>query len=423
MVAITTSLNMSLRNELRLNSQTRLWIDIISMPAIDLRERIEREISENPFLEYASVRKQNDNSFASSSDFIENIVSSEGETLFDHLKEQIDISFKNKKDMSIAEHIISYINSDGYLTEPLSNIAEFLGVDICNIESVIKVIKTFDPLGVGSRDIKECLSIQLKALKKSKDRDIAIDIVEKHLDELSKKRYSSIAKELNISIKDVESSLKIIRNLEPYPGRQYDFSAVKYIVPEIFIYKENDKWTVKTDETFIAPLKISKKYSKLIKSEIDKETLKYLRDKKYAAESLINATNERKKTLYKVGVALLNFQLDFFEHGKEFIRPLTLSDISNNINLSESTISRISNSKYLETVWGTFAIKYFFSRAVTDDLGSRSVKEMIKRIIESSDTKLSDEKIRLILKSDGINIARRTVAKYRKSMSLFSSRF
>nr|WP_300589433.1 hypothetical protein [uncultured Brachyspira sp.] len=169
-------------------------------------------------------------------------------------------------------------------------------------------------------------------------------------------------------------------------------------------------------------MKINKKYIKLLNIEKSKDSINFLKEKKKEAESLINASNERKKTLLKIGEALLKFQFNFFEYGKEFMKPLTLKDMSLEVNLSESTISRIANGKYLNTVWGTFSIKYFFSAAVGNGLGSRGVKEIIKRIIENSPAKLSDEKIRLILKSEGIEISRRTVAKYRKSMNIFSSR-
>lgn len=420
MASINTKLQTSIRNELRLNSQTRLWLNIISMPAIDLKERIEKEMSENPFLEYSKSSSKNNSSLLSSkSDYIENTVSTKSQSLFEHLKEQINIAFESKKDIYIAELVISYINHDGYLTVPASDIADTIGESVEKVSSIINVIKTFDPFGIASKNIQECLSTQLKYVNKPENiKDIAIKIVENYLDKLSKREYSLIAADLNISIGEVKNALKLIQTLEPYPGREYDNTEIKYIIPELFIFKKDGIWEVKTDETFIAPLKISKKYSKLVDSTDDKDTLKYLQDKKRTAESLINAVNERKKTLYKVGLSILRFQLDFFENGKEYMRPLTLSDVANNINLSESTISRISNSKYLQTVWGTFAIKYFFSRAVNSNLGSRAVKEMIKRIAENSDTKLSDEKIRLILKAQGIDIARRTVAKYRKGMNL-----
>ena len=190
-------------------------------------------------------------------------------------------------------------------------------------------------------------------------------------------------------------------------------------MPELFIFKENDKWQVKTNETFILPLKINKKYSKILKENNFNNDI--LKEKKLEAQNLISTVNERKKSLKRVGEGLLKLQIDFFENGKEFMKPLRLKDLALETNLSESTISRISNGKYLNTVWGTFSIKYFFSKnikAINGELGSRAVKEIIKRIIENSNAKLSDEKIRLILKSEGIEIARRTVAKYRQSMNI-----
>ena len=424
-----TSIKTAIKSDLRLNYQTRVWLNTISMPAIELKEKIEKTMEENPFLEYDFNEKNYSNS--SSGDIntiIENTIDNGKESLFSHLKSQIDITFNNKKDIELAEQICSFINSDGYLTIESYELSNILNTSIEEIEKIISIIKTFDPYGVAAKNIDECLSIQLKIKKKEcleKDMHIydnAIEIVENHLDELSKKNYKKIASDLNIDEDEVLKALKLIQTLEPYPAREYDVSAIKYIVPELFIFKENNHWIVKTDETFIPHLKISKKYIKLLDIEKSEDNINFLKEKKKEAESLINASNERKKTLLKVGEALLKFQLNFFEYGKEFMKPLTLKDMSLEVNLSESTISRIANGKYLNTVWGTFSIKYFFSGSVGGGLGSRGVKEIIKRIIENSPAKLSDEKIRLILKSEGIDISRRTVAKYRKSMNIFSSR-
>lgn len=420
------SLRTSVKNDLRLNYQTKVWLDVISSSASELKEKIEKTMEENPFLEY-DFKDNNYSKYSGDiNSVIENTIENGKESLFSHLKSQIDIAFSDKKEIELAEQICSFINEDGYLTIEYSELSDILNTNITKIENIVYIIKTFDPYGVGAKNINECLSIQLK-IKKEESREIdrnlydtAINIAENYLDELSKKKYNIIASCLNIEEGMVIKALKLIQTLEPYPAREYNASSVKYIVPELFILKENGVWIVKTDETYIAPLKISRKYIKLL--DIDKDNINFLKEKKKEAESLINASNERKKTLLKIGKALIKFQLDFFEYGKEFMKPLTLKDMSSEVNLSESTISRISNGKYLNTVWGTFSIKYFFSRAINGGLGSRSVKEIIKRIIENSQAKLSDEKIRLILKSEGIDISRRTVAKYRKSMNIFSSR-
>lgn len=425
-LSANTSIKTEIKSDLRLNYQTRVWLDVISIPAAELKEKIEKAMEENPFLEYDSNYSKSSSNDINS--IIENTVENNKESLFSHLKSQIDITFDDKKEIELAEQICSFINNDGYLTIESEEISNILNADIKKIDKIISIIKTFDPYGVAAKNINECLSIQLKIKKKEASEedfyiyDAAVNIAENYLDELSKKDYKKIASALDIETDTVLKALKLIQTLEPYPAREYDTSAVKYIVPELFIFKENDNWIVKTDETFIPHLKISKKYIKLLDRGESKDNLNFLKEKKKEAESLINASNERKKTLLKIGEALLKFQINFFEYGKEFMKPLTLKDMSLEVNLSESTISRIANGKYLNTVWGTFSIKYFFSRAVNGGLGSRGVKEIIKRIIENSPAKLSDEKIRLILKSEGIDISRRTVAKYRKSMNIFSSR-
>ncbi|WP_288694107.1 RNA polymerase factor sigma-54 [Brachyspira pilosicoli] len=417
-INLSTNIKTQLRHELRLNAQTKLWLDTISMPAIELKEKIEKEMEENPFLEYDFKNTSNKDI----DNIIENTLQSEGESLFEHLKTQINIAFDNKKDIELAEHICSFIDKDGYIKTPYETISETLNANIKDVQRIINILKTFDPLGVCAKDIGECLYIQLKSRDDIEEsiKEIAIKIVENFLKELGSKNYDYIANEINTTKDKVLEALKIIQTLEPYPAREYDTTPIKYIVPEIFIFKENNEWVVKTNESFIKPLKISKKYSKLINEgkNSSREDINFLKEKKKMAESLINAVGERKKTLLKVGEGLLKFQLPFFENGKEFVKPLKLQDLSLEVSLSESTISRISNGKYLNTVWGTFSIKYFFSKELKGGVSSRAVKEIIKRIIKDSPAKLTDEKIRLILKSEGIDISRRTVAKYRLSSSI-----
>lgn len=416
--SINTSINTSIRNELKLNSQTKLWLNIISIPAIELKEKIEKAIEENPFLEYDI--KSNHNNLDINS-IIENTASNSKESLFEHLKSQISIVFNNKKDVELAELISTFINENGYLTISPEEISDILNISVKKANEIIKILKTLEPIGIAAKNISECLSTQLKN-KENIDKNIkniAINIVENYLNELSKKDYKYISLRMNISEKNILEALKLIQTLEPYPAREFDTTTIKYIVPELFIFKENDKWQVKTNETFILPLKINKKYSKILKENNFNNDI--LKEKKLEAQNLISTVNERKKSLKRVGEGLLKLQIDFFENGKEFMKPLRLKDLALETNLSESTISRISNGKYLNTVWGTFSIKYFFSKnikAVNGELGSRAVKEIIKRIIENSNAKLSDEKIRLILKSEGIEIARRTIAKYRQSMNI-----
>lgn len=417
-INLSTNIKTQLRHELRLNAQTKLWLDTISMPAIELKEKIEKEMEENPFLEYDFKNTSNKDI----DNIIENTLQSDGESLFEHLKTQINIAFDNQKDIELAEHICSFIDKDGYIKTPYETISETLNANIKDVQRIINILKTFDPLGVCAKDIGECLSIQLKSRDDIEEsiKEIAIKIVENFLKELGNKNYDYIANEINTTKDKVLEALKIIQTLEPYPAREYDTTPIKYIVPEIFIFKENNEWVVKTNESFIKPLKISKKYSKLINEgkNSSREDINFLKEKKKMAESLINAVGERKKTLLKVGEGLLKFQLPFFENGKEFVKPLKLQDLSLEVSLSESTISRISNGKYLNTVWGTFSIKYFFSKELKGGVSSRAVKEIIKRIIKDSPAKLTDEKIRLILKSEGIDISRRTVAKYRLSSSI-----
>jgi len=419
MATINASLETSLKQHLILNQNTRVWLDIISIPAYDLIEKIKYELANNPFVipnySFGLMSSRNDN-------VLESLVPNAKESIFAHLETQINIEFSNKKDVDLALNILGFLNKDGFILTPLEEISKTLAVSLSQVKSIVSVIKKLDPLGIASSSLSECLYTQLENMESSAVVGVAKIIVEKYLDDLSKKKYSSISLALNISLEGIKKALKLIQTLEPYPSRNYDTTPVKYVVPELFILKKNDEWVIKTNKDFIEPLQISKKYIRLMNSTKDEKTLEYLREKLAYAKSLINAIGERKKTLYNVGLALLELQYEFFEHGVEYLKPLTLKDIAyhEKVSLSESTISRISNNKYLETPWGTFSIKYFFSSAVGNNYSARSVKEIIKRIIGNSN--VSDERIRLILKSEGIDISRRTVTKYRNSMNIFSSR-
>ena len=309
--SINTSINTSIRNELKLNSQTKLWLNIISIPAIELKEKIEKAIEENPFLEYDI--KSNHNNLDINS-IIENTASNSKESLFEHLKSQISIVFNNKKDVELAELISTFINENGYLTISPEEISDILNISVKKANEIIKILKTLEPIGIAAKNISECLSTQLKN-KENIDKNIkniAINIVENYLNELSKKDYKYISLRMNISEKNILEALKLIQTLEPYPAREFDTTTIKYIVPELFIFKENDKWQVKTNETFILPLKINKKYSKILKENNFNNDI--LKEKKLEAQNLISTVNERKKSLKRVGEGLLKLQIDFFEY-------------------------------------------------------------------------------------------------------------
>lgn len=424
MIKSSININTSIKQKLSLNNQTKMWINIISIPAFELKEKIEKIIEENPFLEYDIDYKSKSSKDINS--IIENTIQTEKESLLEYLKSQLRIKLNNKKDIEISEYIISFINNEGYLTTSIEEISETININIKKIEQLISIIKTLDPIGIASKNIEECLATQLKHKETKNDNEIeikelAIKIVENYITELSKKNYEKLASVLSTTKEKILQALQLIQTLEPYPAREYDTSTVNYIIPELFIFKENNNWTVKTNESFIPNLKINKEYIKIFNRESIKDNnnkLDTLKEQKEEAINLISTIKQRKKSLLKVGEGLLNLQIDFFEKGKEHLKPLRLKDLSSFIDLSESTISRISNLKYLKTVWGTFSIKYFFSKSVGNGWSSTVVKERIKYIIQNAETKVSDEKIRLILKSEGIDIARRTVAKYRQSMNL-----
>ncbi len=427
MASINNRLQISTKQNLVLNNKMLMSLEILYMSTADLNEHIKQQLIENPFLEsnssYDSYDYKNQVKNKSTTDILEQTIDSKNESLFEYLIEQVNITNMNENQKYIAQILIGYIDNDGYIKTTTTKISEENNIDLANTEYVLSIIQTFEPLGIASNNLEQALITQLKR-NNSKYKDIAINIIEKYFNELIDYHYNIIIDKLSITIDDIEKARELISKLEPYPARAFDNSHIEYVVPELFIFKENGKWTVKTNDKAIPHLQINKKYTRLKEGTKDKDTLLYLKEQEEKASNLIRFLSDRGKTLYKVGQALVDLQIEFFENGKESIVPLRLKDIAlyEKVNVSESTISRLVNRKYLETVWGIFPLKYFFSSVIGSSMSSRSVKEMIKRIISNSTQSLSDEKIKNILMAEGVSIARRTVSKYRSQLKIPSSR-
>jgi len=372
-------------------------------------------------------------------------------TLADHLTWQLHLSSLNQDEQQIGNLIIGNLNPDGYLKTPLIEIAknyllekstgedpenasQFNHVNWLNLlfalqkaSWVLNTIQEFDPVGVAARDLKECLLIQIKFL--GKEGFILGKIVKYHLPDLERKRYRVIAADLNISIEEVIEAARAISQLEPKPGRPFNDKESQYITPDIYVYKMDDKYKVVLNGDGLPRLRVSNFYLKTLynKDFSSKSTKEYIKSKMNSAIWLIKSIYQRERTIKKVMESIIKFQRGFFDQGVDHLKPLILKDVAEDIEMHESTVSRVTTNKYVHTPHGIFELKYFFNFAISsvqgESIASASVKNKIKKIFSNEDPKspYSDQKIVTILKDQNINIARRTVAKYRGELGILPS--
>ncbi len=345
-------------------------------------------------------------------------------TLSEYLLWQLRLSHIDKESIYIGEFIIGNIDDDGYLQASISEISEICRVDVIGVERVLKIIQGFDPPGVGARDLRECLQIQLEQIG-LKDTPVE-EIIKKYLTDLEKHRYAEIAKRLNISVNDVMAAANVIKGLEPRPGRAYSTVNAGYIVPDVYVYKIGEDYVIMLNDDGLPKLKVNPYYRHLIaeRGALLKEEREYLEAKFRTAVWLIKSIEQRNRTIYKVTKNILDRQIEFFEKGGGYLKPMTLKDIASDLGMHESTISRVTNNKYIYTPHGLFEFRYFFSSAIQNSSGgtvsSVTVRNIIKGIVEGEDSRkpVSDHHIVNILKKMGIHVARRTVAKYRAEIDI-----
>lgn len=355
----------------------------------------------------------------------ENIVSRET-TLQEHLSFQYHLTLLDKKYLKIGEYIINSIDDRGYFTGTVKEVADYFKEEESTIENILQIIQTFDPPGVGARTLEECLLIQLRSLE-IKDEKI-YTLVENHLLDIASNKYPYIAKQLGITVGEVQEYCDFIKTLEPKPGRRFASNQNRYITPDIVVKKIGNEYVILNNDYSSPRLIIRDDYKKMITSgDENSDVNKFLNDQFNSAAWLIKSIEQRKQTIYKVCEVIIKKQIGFFEKGKKHLKPMTLKEIADEIEVHESTVSRATNGKYVETPLGTFELKYFFSSGVEGNFGegisSESIKSFIQDIINEEDPKkpLSDDKIVNKLKTKGINISRRTVAKYRDDMGILSS--
>ncbi|MCD6527523.1 MAG: RNA polymerase factor sigma-54 [Desulfuromonas sp.] len=347
-------------------------------------------------------------------------------TLSDHLMWQLNLSTLDGFDKVIAAAIIGNIDDAGYLTTSLEEILEQTGGELEQIEDVLYEVQQFDPPGVAARDLKECLLLQLAYL--GQKGSLAERIMTDFAKELEDRRYSVIAKQCRVSIDEVLEAARFLSSLDPRPGSQYSEPDVHYITPDIFVYKVGDEYVVSLNDDGLANLRISSYYSNALSGKnVDSKTSEYIQEKMRGALWLIKSIHQRQRTIFRVTKSIVKFQREFFDHGISYLKPLVLRDVAEDIEMHESTISRVTTNKYVQTPQGLFELKFFFNSGIGttggDSVASESVKSRIKEIIAEENQKkpYSDQKIVNMLHDDGIDIARRTVTKYREMLGIGSS--
>ena len=351
-------------------------------------------------------------------------------SLNSHLMWQLSLSHLNEKQREIGIQIIGNIDDDGYLQITIEELIESTGSNEEEILYTLETIQNFDPVGVGARDTRECLLIQARF--QNLEGTVVEKMIMEHMDNLENKRYDKIAKNLSISIPEVLSAVEIITNLEPKPGRLYNEDDTIYISPDIYVFKVGDDYEIVLNEDGLPKLKINNYYKEILNdndsSDTDEKTKEYILDKMKSAAWLIKSIHQRQRTIYKVTESIVQFQRKFFDHGVTHLKPLVLRDVAEHIQMHESTISRVTTNKYVHTPQGVFELKYFFNSAINsmegDSIASESVKEHIRNIIKSEDKSrpYSDQEVADLLKNHNIDVARRTVAKYRETLGILPSR-
>ena len=356
----------------------------------------------------------------------ENMLTKKG-TLFDHLIWQINMGKFTPEEMRVGAEVIGNIDEDGYFRASLLEVASASGVDEAFVALVLAKVQDFDPMGVGARDLKECLLIQVRLLEMG--GTVVESIIRDHLKDLEVRNYKQISRALGVEIKDVLLASRIISGMDPKPGRMFHQDEIQYISADIFVYKVGDEYLITLNEDGLPTLRINPLYLSegRLGPLLDQKTETYINDKTRSALWLIKSIQQRQRTIYKTAKSIVKFQRDFFDKGIEYLKPLVLRDVADDIGMHESTISRVTSNKYMQTPQGLFELKYFFNSGIStgdgDFIASESVKNKIKEILESEDLRkpYSDQRLAELLAKGNISIARRTVTKYREMLRIGSS--
>jgi RNA polymerase sigma-54 factor len=349
--------------------------------------------------------------------------------LTDHLVWQLDMTTSSDVRKEIGRAIIGNLSEDGYLRATVEEIRQMGDWPADEVLATLQMIQTFDPVGVAARDLVECLCVQLKHI--GEDGTAAETIVRYHMDKLQERRFKELAEILSLDLEDVQAEVEIIRHLDPRPGQKYNVESSRYVVPDVYVVKIDDEYQILLNEEGLPRLRISPVYRRMAErgaTPEGSEAREYVRNKLRSAFRLIKSLEERQRTIYKVARSIVKFQQEFLDSGIERLRPLVLRDVADDIGMHESTVSRVVNNKYMHTHRGVFEMRFFFHSGIASSMGGESVssltvKERIRKIVagEESGKPLSDAAIVKVLKAEGLQIARRTVAKYREELRIPAS--
>ncbi|WP_303720409.1 RNA polymerase factor sigma-54 [Malonomonas rubra] len=348
-------------------------------------------------------------------------------SLTDHLMWQLGLSSVSDEERLAAAEVIGNLDEIGYLHATVEELAETSGQSLDVVAQAIERVQNYDPAGIACRNLQECLLLQLERMEMGDS--LAATVLRDFIHELEGRKYPVIAKALKVHLEDILEAAKLISELDPRPGLQYNEEDIHYIVPDIYVKKVGDEYVVTQNDEGLPNLRINSLYRNALTNSgsVDKQANEYIQDKMRSAVWLIKSIHQRQRTIYKVTKSIVKFQRAFFDYGIEYLKPLVLRDVAEDIEMHESTVSRVTTNKYVQTPQGLFELKFFFNSGINtvdgDSVASESVKSRIKEIISGEDPKkpFSDQKIVALLKDQDINIARRTVTKYREMLGLGSS--
>ncbi|MBZ9625293.1 RNA polymerase factor sigma-54 [Clostridium sp. FP2] len=447
------ALNLIQEQKLIMTQEMQMSVKLLQMSAYELGQYVNKEMQENPVLEERDLQNPKNNNtetneykeiikYLEKDDYkIKNYsAKSESEevspfyyiaqekSLKDYLVEQIGELTEKPETLDICKYMVENLDAKGYLSVKLSDICKELTISNEQAENALKIIQSLEPEGIGARDLRECLKIQLYNLGNN-DENI-YKIIEEYLELLAENKYNIIAKELKITIPHVQKYVDIIKTLEPKPSRGfYTGETVKYIVPDAYINKINEQYFISMNEDMLPKLNINSMYKEIIKNGKDVEAVEYVKEKLNSAMFLIKSIEQRKNTVYRVLEEILVVQKEYFDNGDEYLKPMTLKKIADNLEMHESTISRAIREKYVSVNSGkVIKIKDLFTNGIAsviggEDISTINIKSAIKEMVDTEDQKkpLSDQSICNRLNIEGMNISRRTVAKYREELQIKSS--
>ena len=451
------TLQLKFSQTLTMTPQLQQAIRLLQLPVLDLSAQIQEALEENVMLEMedlpdvpktsaettaeietikaedswqsSSMERIQDGGWNGEGRPISEFADQSGQTLREHLLWQLELEHFSPREEIIGEAIIDAINDDGYLTDDLEDIRESISIeaDIADSEiaDTLEKVQKLDPVGIGARSLAECIVLQLRQLDpETPGLELSIRLADDHLDLVANQEYSELRRALRTSEADLDNALALVRSCNPKPGMAVSPSSAQYVIPDVFVRKIDNRWQVEISASGIPRLSVNQQYAQILRGSGGHASL---RSQLQEARWLVRSLEIRNETLLKVATCIVTRQQDFLEHGDEAMKPLVLRDVAESIGMHESTISRVTTNKYMHTPRGVFEFKYFFSSHLStvdgDDQSSTSVRAKLRKLIgaENPAKPLSDSKLANMLAEEGINVARRTVAKYREAMKIVSS--